>query len=415
MTEKIEPGRRTGQVHAPSSKSQAHRLLIAASLSKEGADIRCDDLSADISATIKCLQALGADISREGDVLHVGAVKPGREACTLYCGESGSTLRFLLPLCGALGAAGTFRREGRLPERPLHPLDEQLRAHGMVIESDGADLRVSGQLTPGAYTLPGNVSSQYVTGLLMALPLLEGNSTLTIEGALESADYVAMTLDTLEKSGVRVNKTPGGYAISGSQTYRVTDGARVEGDYSSAAFLLCMGALSDGGVTVHNLDAQSRQGDRRIAELLASFGAQVEYGEDCVTVRRGALHGVMVDAAMIPDLVPTLAAVAALSEGETRFIHAERLRLKESDRLAATARLLNDLGADVSETQDGLIVRGRESLAGGTVDPCGDHRLAMTAAVAACGCRSAVCVRDAECVRKSYPKFWDDLRSLEVE
>lgn len=415
MTEKIEPGRRTGQVHAPSSKSQAHRLLIAASLSKEGADIRCDDLSADISATIKCLQALGADISREGDVLHVGAVKPGREACTLYCGESGSTLRFLLPLCGALGAAGTFRREGRLPERPLHPLDEQLRAHGMVIESDGADLRVSGQLTPGAYTLPGNVSSQYVTGLLMALPLLEGNSTLTIEGALESADYVAMTLDTLEKSGVRIEKMPGGYAISGGQTCRVTDGARVEGDYSSAAFLLCMGALSDGGVTVHNLDAQSRQGDRRIAELLASFGAQVEYGEDCVTVRRGALHGVTVEAAMIPDLVPTLAAVAALSEGETRFIHAERLRLKESDRLAATARLLNDLGADVSETQDGLIARGRESLAGGTVDPCGDHRLAMTAAVAACGCRSAVCVRDAECVRKSYPKFWDDLRSLEVE
>lgn len=415
MMERIEPGRRTGQVHAPSSKSQAHRLLIAAALSQEEVCIRCDDLSADITATIKCLGALGADISREGDVLRVGTVLPGQDMCALCCGESGSTLRFLLPLCGALGVQGVFKREGRLPERPLEPLDGQLRAHGMVIESDGSDLRVSGKLTPGSYTLPGNVSSQYVTGLLMALPLLGEDSTLTIEGRLESADYVAMTLDTLKKSGVRIAEMADGYRIFGVQHYNVPAGAQVEGDYSSAAFFLCMGALSERGVTVNDLDAHSKQGDRRIADILAAFGAQVEYGAQSITVRRGALHGVTVDAAMIPDLVPTLAAVAALSEGKTRFIHAERLRLKESDRIMATAQLLNDLGADVRETQDGLIVRGRAMLSGGTVDPCGDHRLAMTAAVAACGCQRAVCVQDAGCVRKSYPKFWDDLRSLEVE
>ena len=487
MTERVRPGTRRGCVRAPSSKSQAHRLLIAAALSEHETAIRCDDLSADITATVACLNALGAEIVRDGEMLRVSPVfaalhaenggqaarqaksapidemqgacacgaqtetaddaasipadkavsaneMQGACACSaqaetvfaaaevaaggerlLRCGESGSTLRFLLPLCGALGVSAAFEREGRLPERPLKPLDEQLTAHGMAIRSDGALLHVSGMLRAGEYTLPGNVSSQYVTGLLMALPLIKGESVLRIEGKLESADYVAMTLDTLEKAGIRVEAIDGGFRIPGGQRYDVPAGSAVEGDYSGAAFFLCMGALSKAGVTVTNLDPVSKQGDKRVSEILARLGAQVEYSADSVTVRRGSLCGAVIDASMIPDLVPALAAVAALCDGETRFTHAERLRLKESDRLTATKNLIAALGGDARETADGLIVTGKTQLAGGTVDPCGDHRLAMAAAVAACGCAGEVVVPDAQCVNKSYPAFWDDMKRLEVE
>ena len=477
MTERVRPGTRRGSVRAPSSKSQAHRLLIAAALSEHETAIRCDDLSADITATVACLNALGADIVRDGEALRVSPVFAARHAenggqaarqaksapvdeaqgaCgaqaeapydtasvsadkadsaneaqgetvfaaaevaaggerILRCGESGSTLRFLLPLCGALGVSAAFEREGRLPERPLKPLDEQLTAHGMAIQPDGALLHVSGTLRAGEYTLPGNVSSQYVTGLLMALPLIKGESVLRIEGKLESADYVAMTLDTLEKAGIRVEAIDGGFRIPGRQRYDVPAGSAVEGDYSGAAFFLCMGALSKAGVTVTNLDPASKQGDKRVSEILARLGARVEYSADSVTVRRGSLCGAVIDASMIPDLVPALAAVAALCDGETRFTHAERLRLKESDRLTATKNLIAALGGDARETGDGLIIAGKARLSGGTVDPCGDHRLAMAAAVAACGCEGEVVVPDAQCVNKSYPAFWDDMKRLEVE
>ena len=549
MTERVRPGTRRGSVRAPSSKSQAHRLIIAAALSEYETAIRCDALSADIEATIACLNALGAEIVRDGEMLRVSPVfanlhpasddmtareaKPAfineaqdacgaqyaaardaasvpadkaastnetqgascaqiaaardaasapahnavpanetqgascaqieaardaasapadktvpankkQGACTccaqieavcdaasvdaanggmqaacgekrLYCGESGSTLRFLLPLCGALGMRAVFYREGRLPDRPLQPLDEQLALHGMAIRSDGALLHVSGRLRAGEYTLPGNVSSQYVTALLMALPLIEGESVLRIEGRLESADYVAMTLDTLKKAGIRIDAIDGGFRIPGGQRYRADDGGAVEGDYSGAAFFLCMGALSKAGVTVTNLDPASKQGDRRVSELLARLGARVEYGADSVTVRRGALRGAVIDASMIPDLVPALSAVAALCEGETRFIHAERLRLKESDRLTATKNLIVALGGSARETDDGLIIAGKTRLEGGSVDACGDHRLAMTAAVAACGCVRDVIVPDAQCVNKSYPAFWNDMKRMEVE
>ena len=487
MTERVGSGTRRGSVRAPSSKSQAHRLLIAAALSEHETAIRCDDLSADITATVACLNALGAEIVRDGEMLRVspvfaalraenggraarktksapidemqgacacgtqtetaddaasipadkavsanemqGACACGAQAETVFaaaevaaggerilrCGESGSTLRFLLPLCGALGVSTAFEREGRLPERPLKPLDEQLTAHGMAIQPDGALLHVSGTLRAGEYTLPGNVSSQYVTGLLMALPLIKGESVLRIEGKLESADYVAMTLDTLEKAGIRVEAIDGGFRIPGGQRYDVPAGSAVEGDYSGAAFFLCMGALSKAGVTVTNLDPASKQGDKRVSDILAQFGAHVEYGADSVTVRRGSLRGAVIDASMIPDLVPALSAVAALCDGETRFTHAERLRLKESDRLTATKNLIAALGGDARETGDGLIIAGKAQLSGGTVDPCGDHRLAMTAAVAACGCAGEVVVPDAQCVGKSYPAFWNDMKRLEVE
>ena len=413
MNKTILPGARTGEVHIPASKSQAHRMLLCAAMGENEVTLRCRGLSKDILATVACLKALGASVDAEGEVLHlrpVSAPPPG--LCLLPCGESGSTLRFLLPLVGALGASAVFEREGRLPERPIEPLGRELCRNGMDIRSDGARLSCSGQLRPGAFSLPGNISSQYISALLMTLPLLEGESTLHMEGALESAAYVAMTEEVLRLGGVRTEKTGAGYRIPGGQRCRFAPELSVEGDYSNAAFFLCAGALSERGIRVTGLDPQSRQGDRAIVPLLEEMGAQVASDGSSVTVKRDALHGITIDASPIPDLIPVLSVVAAAALGETRVIHAQRLRLKESDRLHSTTQMLRALGAEAEELPDGLVIRGGRTLAGGTVDACGDHRIAMSAAVAGGICRGAVTICGSECVQKSYPDFWTDFQQL---
>lgn len=413
MNKTILPGARTGEVHIPASKSQAHRMLLCAAMGENEVTLRCRGLSKDILATVACLKALGASVDAEGEVLHlrpVSAPPPG--LCLLPCGESGSTLRFLLPLVGALGASAVFEREGRLPERPIEPLRRELCRNGMDIRSDGARLSCSGQLRPGAFSLPGNISSQYISALLMTLPLLEGESTLHMEGALESAAYVAMTEEVLRLGGVRTEKTGYGYRIPGGQRCRFAPELSVEGDYSNAAFFLCAGALSERGIRVTGLDPQSRQGDRAIVPLLEEMGAQVASDGSSVTVKRDALHGITIDASPIPDLIPVLSVVAAAASGETRVIHAQRLRLKESDRLHSTTQMLRALGAEAEELPDGLVIRGGRTLAGGTVDACGDHRIAMSAAVAGGICRGAVTICGSECVQKSYPDFWTDFQQL---
>ena len=413
MNKTILPGARTGEVHIPASKSQAHRMLLCAAMGENEVTLRCRGLSKDILATVACLKALGASVDAEGEVLHlrpVSAPPPG--LCLLPCGESGSTLRFLLPLVGALGASAVFEREGRLPERPIEPLGRELCRNGMDIRSDGARLSCSGQLRPGAFSLPGNISSQYISALLMTLPLLEGESTLHMEGALESAAYVAMTEEVLRLGGVRTEKTGDGYRIPGGQRCRFAPELSVEGDYSNAAFFLCAGALSERGIRVTGLDPQSRQGDRAIVPLLEEMGAQVVSDGSSVTVKRDALHGITIDASPIPDLIPVLSVVAAAASGETRVIHAQRLRLKESDRLHSTTQMLRALGAEAEELPDGLVIRGGRTLAGGTVDACGDHRIAMSAAVAGGICRGAVTICGSECVQKSYPDFWTDFQQL---
>ena len=413
MNKTILPGAHTGEVHIPASKSQAHRMLLCAAMGENEVTLRCRGLSKDILTTVACLKALGASVDAEGEVLHlrpVSAPPPG--LCLLPCGESGSTLRFLLPLVGALGASAVFEREGRLPERPIEPLGRELCRNGMDIRSDGARLSCSGQLRPGAFSLPGNISSQYISALLMTLPLLEGESTLHMEGALESAAYVAMTEEVLRLGGVRTEKTGYGYRIPGGQRCRFAPELSVEGDYSNAAFFLCAGALSERGIRVTGLDPQSRQGDRAIVPLLEEMGAQVASDGSSVTVKRAALHGITIDASPIPDLIPVLSVVAAAASGETRVIHAQRLRLKESDRLHSTTQMLRALGAEAEELPDGLVIRGGRTLAGGTVDACGDHRIAMSAAVAGGICRGAVTICGSECVQKSYPDFWTDFQQL---
>ena len=400
MTGIIEPGARRGEVCAPASKSQAHRYLICAALTEHPVRVENAGDSQDIRATRTCLSAL---LDSDGGTRR------------LDCGESGTTLRFLLPLAGAVGADAEFMLRGRLPARPIEPLARELSAHGMSIERQGNILRCSGALRPGAFTLPGDVSSQFISGLLMALPRLSGDSTLNITGQLQSAPYVAMTLEALRCSGISVTVIDGNYYIPGGQSYAAPEIMTVEGDWSNAAPFLCMGALSHSGVAVTGLNLNSVQGDRAIVQILRELGAVVEVCGDRVSVRRGTLHGITIDAAMIPDIIPALAALAAAADGETKIINAGRLRLKESDRLSGTARLLRALGADVRVDGDILIIRGRPEFAGGAADTGSDHRMAMAAAVAACACRGAVTVSDPGCVNKSYPGFWDDLSSLEAD
>ena len=413
MNRTVAPGARCGCVRIPASKSQAHRLLICAALGSSGTEIACDGISKDIAATIDCLRALGARIEVSGGVIRVEPICESPEGeRVLRCGESGSTLRFLLPVVGALGARVVFLMEGRLPQRPLAPLDEQLRAHGMSMTRDGARLCCAGRLSAGDYALPGNVSSQYISGLLMALPLLPESSTLTVTGELESAAYVTMTEDALRLSGLRFEKQRKAYVIPGGQRPALPGKLQVEADYSSAAFFLSIGALSPLGVKVMGLSPDSSQGDRAVLSILRRFGAEMMDQDGAVLIRTGKLNGCEIDAGPIPDLIPVLSVVAAVSEGETRIVNAARLRLKESDRLHSTTEMLRALGAEIEELESGLVIRGRPCLDGGTVDACGDHRIAMSAAVAAGVSTRPVTVCGAECVQKSYPRFWEDLERL---
>lgn len=398
------------------SKSHLHRLLICAALSENESVLSCGETEAeDILATIACLNALGAQITREAEGF---AIKPlQRNAlpahCILPCGESGSTLRFLLPVVCALGVRASFQRQGRLPERPLAPLDEQLCLHGCRLwEGEDGLLCCEGHLLAGKYCLPGNVSSQYISGLLFALPLLDHDSSIDIAGVMESADYVSMTCEALECFGAKVQKTDGGFAVSGGQRWTAPDHLCVEGDWSNAAFWLCAGALPGGDVICHGLLPESKQGDRIIASILKQMGAKVCWEGNSLHVMAGSLHAVTVDARAIPDLVPALACVMALAKGESRVTHAGRLRLKESDRLAAVAQVLNRLGAQVEESPDGLRIQGVPQLHGACVDAWGDHRIAMLTGIAASVSESSVTLLGAEAVRKSYPDFWQRFSAL---
>lgn len=417
MNRTILPGPRTGRVIVPSSKSYAHRYFIAAALGTRPVTIRCRGICEDVLATISCLQALGAGIREiapeEYLVTPLSAVPEG--LCVLPCGESGATLRFLLPIAGALGADAVFRRRGRLPRRPLSPLSAELCRRGMHIREQGDDLYCSGHLTPGAYTLPGDVSSQFVSGLLLALPLLPGDSTLTLTTEAESAPYLAMTEEVLTEAGICLHRQGRRYGIPGGQRPCLPASLSVEGDWSGAAFFLCAGALSREGITVEGLSLPTRQGDSAIVDLLARMGAQLQWSGSSLTVRKGQLHGICADARPIPDLIPPLCVLAAAAEGETHIRNARRLRLKESDRLAGIASLLAALGGRVTERADGLTIRGMPHLTGGCADPRGDHRLAMAAALAALAADAPVTVSGSQCIAKSYPAFWDDFYSLRGE
>ena len=387
----IFPGLLQGSVTAPPSKSHAHRLLIAAALSMGETRIRCPAENADISATVRCLNALGVSVRREKEdfVVRGGTFAP--EETILPCGESGSTLRFLLPLCAALEQPVVFTGEGRLPQRPNGPLIDVMQANGARVSGDGLPLRMEGGLRPGYYALPGNVSSQYFTGLLFALPLLSGVSVLRWITPLESRPYVDLTLSVLREFGVEIEEIDNGFRIPGRQRYTTPGRAEVEGDWSAAAFWLGACCL-ESRVEVQGLNPCSAQGDKAMLDLISHLGREI-----CVSD--------------VPDLMPILSAVAALTPGETRITGAARLRIKESDRIASMAQTILALGGEAEERPDGLIIRGQK-LRGGTVDGLNDHRVVMSAAIAATRCQGPVTILGAQAADKSYPGFFDEFVRL---
>ena len=408
----ITPAPLNGEVTVPPSKSAVHRALLCAAMARGVSRIRHVDFSNDIKATISCIRALGAVVKIDGDTLLIdGTSLFSNKQAELDCGESGSTLRFLIPVAAAGAVTACFTGCGRLPQRPIGIYLGCLPEKGVSMQTKGGlPLTVSGALQSGVYPLPGDVSSQFVTGLLLSLPLLVGDSEIVLTSPLESAGYIDMTISTMALFGVQVQKTGKGYYIKGGQQYIPRD-TSCEGDWSQAAFFLAAGALG-GGVTVKGLNQSSAQGDRVCARLFEQFGAKVTYQSGCVTACKSPLHGTEIDARQIPDLVPILAVTAALAEGTTVITGASRLRIKESDRLKAVTDGLSSIGAKIRETDDGLVITGVPSLTGGFAQGFNDHRIVMALSVAAIKADGLVTITDRESINKSYPAFFRDYNAL---
>ena len=410
MIARITPATLGGTIPAIASKSDAHRLLILAALSQGETRLEMEQRSEDIDATIGCLRALGAEIEILPDGVLVRGIERVNENPLLDCGESGSTFRFLLPVAAALCEHARFTGSGRLPERPIGELMRVMQARGVAFSAERLPFSTTGKLTGGDFSLPGNVSSQYLTGLLLALPLTEQDSTITLTTHLESAGYVDITLHALKRFGVQVRVQDGVYAVSGGQGIQSPGMLRVDGDWSNAAFFLAAGALGS-PVCMTGLNLDSPQGDKAILDSLRKFGAGVETTPDTVTVSPANLVGCTIDVGETPDLLPILAVLGACAAGETRLVNAARLRFKESDRLASVSAMLRALGGKVEELPDALVITGG-ALAGGTVDSCRDHRIAMSAAIAAIRCANEVSILGADAVKKSYPAFYTDYNQL---
>ncbi len=398
----------SGIVTLPPSKSMAHRAVICAALANGVSNLHNIALSNDIRATLTCMQQLGATVTAQDTIYHMGGITQPTASATLDCGESGSTLRFLIPIAAALGTSVTFCGQGRLLQRPMTAFISPLQAHGVTLVQDNEGIRVSGKLQSGVYHLPGNVSSQFVSGFLMALPLLAEGGEVVVEGQLESASYVDLTIDVLAQFGVTVTREGNTrFSVAGGQQYQPQAYA-VEADYSQSAFFLVAAALGR-PVTCLGLSMHSKQGDMAILSLLERCGATITTAANGgITVTATHLTGCTIDVTNIPDLVPPLAVLLSFCEGESHITGAARLRLKESDRLAAMTSELTKLGARITCSEDALHIQGVKRLQGGTVDAWGDHRIAMAMAVAAIGCDAPVILHGSDTVAKSYPSFWDD-------
>ncbi len=426
----ITPTKLKGVITPPPSKSQAHRLIIAAALAEGESLLSNVAFSQDIEATLNCMKALGAKAAADGGTLAVTGVGSRRTpyspcmcgAVHLDCGESGSTLRFLIPVALAVAGGAFFTGRGRLLARPQQPYADLFAEKGVFFAHEAQAITAGGDLTPGEYRLPGNVSSQFVTGLLYALPLLDGDSDIVLTSPLESRGYVDMTLEAQRRFGVTAVPTKTGFHIPGGQIYQPRNAA-VEADWSQAAFWYAAQALGN-SVEVGGMDPGSTQGDRDFLDWMRmvrnkpiASGVTVSIwgpddGTEMLTAPTGGCS-VSIDVSQNPDLVPPLAAMGALMNGTLHIKNAARLRIKESDRLASVTAVLNAMGARIEEHPDSLTIVGQDILAGGvTVDSHNDHRIAMMAAVAATRCQAPVTIAGAECVAKSYPNFWEDYEAL---
>lgn len=416
----IKPSQPGGSIKAIASKSQAHRMLICAAFADRPTDIICRELSQDIEATAECLRAMGSSISYDPEagsfrVTPMRGSDEGRQEngqlpenrrITIDVGESGSTLRFLLPVVCAAGIETHIVMHGRLSERPLSPLWEELESHGAVLKrNDDGSVDTAGELTGKDFSIAADVSSQFISGILFALPVIARRQGITeemsirLEGKTESENYILMTMDALRCFGIDVRRQADRLIMKAGASYSSPGRVEVEGDWSNGAFWLCAGAMSSCELKVDGLSAASSQGDRAVTGFIER-------------IKDKSSDKAVIDAGNVPDLVPVLSVLAASVRKETVFINAGRLRIKESDRIKTTVNLINGLGGRAEETADGLKVFGTGRLKGGTVDSCNDHRIAMSAAVASIICENDVEVLNAQAVRKSYPYFWKDLEKL---
>ena len=400
MDIRISPSKLKGELNVPASKSCAHRSIICASLADGVSHLSGVTMSKDIEATIGAMTALGAEFEvNGGDITVKGSGGKNVEKCLVDCNESGSTLRYIIPIAAAVGTETEFHGRGRLPQRPIDIFTRELGKNGVNFDYHNTmPFTVSGGLRSGRFEIEGNVSSQFITGLLFALPLLDGDSEIVLTSHLESRPYVDITIDTLRRFGVIAEETADGFFVRGGQKYHPHD-EKIEGDYSQAAFFCVANALGS-QVELHNLNENSVQGDKKILEIIHDMcynGSIGSYNADCSD---------------IPDLVPILAVLGAFGSEKSVIYNAKRLKIKESDRLETTAALLNGLGGDVTVTDDGLIIRPTGAMHGGIVDGFGDHRIVMAAAIAATCIDGEVVIRGAEAAEKSYPAFFDDYKML---
>ncbi|MBR5137071.1 MAG: 3-phosphoshikimate 1-carboxyvinyltransferase [Clostridia bacterium] len=408
-----------GSLQAPASKSDAHRALICSAICGNGAKVSHVGNSIDVETTIEALGSLGAVFTRDGETLCYTGWDDSKTEGEVNCRESGSTLRFLLPVCSALGLTRTFTGQGRLPERPISIIIDEMKDHGVSATGDKLPLTLSGKMSAGTYTIPGNISSQFISGLLMAMASQPGASKVVIPGKLESVAYVDMTVDTLAYYGLnwqcKKSETETVYELS--EDHAATKEPKeyqVEGDWSGAAFPLVAGALG-GRVILNGLDPESRQGDKAVADIIAMAGAKVTYLGDRryeVVAPETQLKPFEVDVSGIPDLFPILAVLAAGAVGTSTFHNVARLRIKESDRVETVRQLLASLGGSMVVEGDTVYVEGNGQLKGGIVDSFADHRIAMSGAVASLICQEPVTVLGAECCAKSYPDFFKDFEKI---
>ncbi len=413
MKVRLSPSGLNGKIDAPASKSCLHRALICAAVAEKPTKIITSSFSKDIEATISCLTSLGARIERGDGFLTIHPIKEAVGECILDCNESGSTLRFMLPFAAALGRKCTFVGAKRLGKRPLLPLCETLEKHGVKVSYGDSFLpcTIEGKLTGGEYEIAGNISSQFITGLLLALGVV-GGGTIKSTTPIESASYINITTDIQNEFGISVEKAENSFTIPEGQKYTSPDIFHAEGDYSNGAFFLVAGAISsEKGIEVSSLFENTTQGDCAIVDILAKMGAKISRTEDKVTVYKSKLVGTEIDCSDVPDLVPILSVAASAAQGETVFKNISRLRMKEGDRVETTVAMIKNLGGKIRFDENNIYVTGT-SLKGGVVNSANDHRIAMSTAIASLICESDVIIEDAKAVQKSYADFYEKFTML---
>ncbi len=412
----IKPSELKGKVIVPTSKSICHRAIICASLCDGISNIGNVDFSRDIEATCDAMENLGAEIQRgKNNLIVKGNSRIHVKNTSINCLQSGSTIRFLIPIAATIDEEIIFTGEGKLVKRPLDIYYDIFDSQKIYYKNFKGKLPLilKGKLKSGEYRVRGDVSSQFITGLLFALPRLNGDSTIYVTTPLESKPYVDITLDLLKKFGINVDEDGHGkYTVRGGQKYKSRDYYEVEGDFSQSAFWLIMGALGK-GITCCGLKKDSLQGDKIVVDILRKMGVKIEWEKGGLVVSPARkIYSSTIDASQCPDLVPALAVLASVSCGTTEIKNAGRLRVKESDRLKAISMELSKIGGNVVEKEDGLIIAGREKLTGGEVNSWDDHRIAMALAAVSSKCQNPMIIKGAECVKKSYPNFWKDFKNL---